>query len=174
MAQTVKNLAAMQKTLVRSRGWEDPLKKEMATHSSILAWRIPWTEEPGGLYSVGSQRVVHDWATEAFFFFQPSCWSAFTGWGPSVACFTAFIRCPSWTTLPTELTCFQSESYSRYHGAIQLLPGWGRCNCFAHRHRSQGPSGGLACEVAVFDFCRSTNKHLKLNKPVSHGRFRLL
>ena len=134
----------------------------------------PWTEEPGGLYSVGSQRVVHDWATEAFFFFQPSCWSAFTGWGPSVACFTAFIRCPSWTTLPTELTCFQSESYSRYHGAIQPLPGWGRCNCFAHRHRSQGPSGGLACEVAVFDFCRSTNKHLKLNKPVSHGRFRLL
>ena len=123
-------------------------------------------------YGVAKSRTrLSNWG---FFFFQPSCWSAFTGWGPSVACFTAFICCPSWTTLPTELTCFQSESYSRYHGAIQPLPGRGRCNCFAHRPRSQGPSGGLACEVAVFDFCRSTNKHLKLNKPVSHGRFRLL
>ena len=116
MAQTVKNLAAMQETLVRPLGWEDPLKKEMATHSSILARRIPWTEEPSGLYSVGSQTVVHDWVTKAFFF-QPSCWSALTGWGPSVASFTPFIHCPSWTTFPTELTCFQSESYSRYHGA---------------------------------------------------------
>ena len=51
MAQTVKNLPAMQETGVRSLGWEDPLEKGMATHSSILAWRIPWTEEPGGLYS---------------------------------------------------------------------------------------------------------------------------
>ena len=56
----VKNLAAMQETWVQSLGWEDPLKKEMSTHSSILAWRIPWTEEPGGLQSTGSQRVRHD------------------------------------------------------------------------------------------------------------------
>ena len=49
---------------VQSLGWEDPLEKEMATHSSILAWRIPWTEEPGGLQSKGSQRVRHDWASE--------------------------------------------------------------------------------------------------------------
>ena len=56
----VKNLAAMQETWVQSLGWEDPLKKEMVTHSSILAWRIPWTEEPGGLPSMGSQRVRHD------------------------------------------------------------------------------------------------------------------
>ena len=49
VAQTVKNLPAMQETQVRSLGWEDPLDKEMATHSSLLAWRIPWTEEPGGL-----------------------------------------------------------------------------------------------------------------------------
>ena len=55
MAQTVKNLAAMQETQVRSLGQEDPLEEEMATHSSILAWRIPWTEEPGGLQSMGSQ-----------------------------------------------------------------------------------------------------------------------
>ena len=50
----VKNLPAMQETLVRSLGWKDLLEKEMATHSSILAWRIPWTEEPGGLQSMGS------------------------------------------------------------------------------------------------------------------------
>ena len=49
MAQMVKNLPAMQETKVQSLGWEDPLEEEMATHSSILAWRIPWTEEPGGL-----------------------------------------------------------------------------------------------------------------------------
>jgi len=50
----------MWETWVQSLGWEDPLEKEMATHSSILAWRIPWTEEPGGLQSTGSQRVGHD------------------------------------------------------------------------------------------------------------------
>ena len=60
----VKNLPAMQETWVRSLGQEDPLEKEMATHSSILAWRIPWTEEPGGLQSTGSQRVGHDLGTE--------------------------------------------------------------------------------------------------------------
>ena len=57
MAQTVKNLPAMQKTQVRSLGREDPLEEGTATHSSVLAWRIPWTEEPGGLQSMGSQRV---------------------------------------------------------------------------------------------------------------------
>ena len=50
----------MQETWVRSPGQEDPLEKGMATHSSILAWRIPWTEEPGGLQSIGSQRIGHD------------------------------------------------------------------------------------------------------------------
>ena len=60
MAQTVKNLPAMQETLVQSLGWEDPLEKEMKTHSSIFAWEIPWTEESGGLWSMGSQRVGHD------------------------------------------------------------------------------------------------------------------
>ena len=53
MAQTVKRLSAMQETLVRSLGWEDPLEKEMATHSSILAWKTPWMEEPGRLQSMG-------------------------------------------------------------------------------------------------------------------------
>ena len=56
----VKNLPAMQETWVRCLVWEDALEKETATHSSILAWKIPWSEEPGGLQSVGLQRVVHD------------------------------------------------------------------------------------------------------------------
>ena len=56
----VKNLPAMQETWVRPQGWEDALEKEMVIHSSILAWRIPQTEEPGGLQSMGSQRVGHD------------------------------------------------------------------------------------------------------------------
>ena len=55
----VKSLSAMQETQVQSLGWEDPLEKEMATHSSILAWKIPWTEEPSRLQSMGSQRVGH-------------------------------------------------------------------------------------------------------------------
>ena len=60
MAQRLKRLSAMQETWVLSLDREDPLEKEMVTNSSILAWRIPWTEEPGGLQSTGSQRVRHD------------------------------------------------------------------------------------------------------------------
>ena len=60
MAQKVKNLPALQETQVQSLGWEDPLEKGMATYSSVLIWRIPWREEPGGLQSTGSQRVAHD------------------------------------------------------------------------------------------------------------------
>ena len=60
VAQTVKNLPAMQETWVQSLDQEDPLEKEMATHSSILAWEISWTEEPGRLQSMGSQTVRHD------------------------------------------------------------------------------------------------------------------
>ena len=56
----VKNLPAMPEAWVLSLGWEDSLKEEMTTHSSILAWEIPWTEEPGGLWSMGSQRVGHN------------------------------------------------------------------------------------------------------------------
>ena len=60
MAEMVKRLSAMQETRVRSLGWEDPLTKERAARSSILAWKIPWTVEPGRLPSMGSQRVEHD------------------------------------------------------------------------------------------------------------------
>ena len=83
VAQMVKCLPMMQETQVRFLGGEDPLEKEMATHSSTLAWKIPWTEEPGGLQSMGSQRVRHDWATSpspslpSF----PGC-SYSASWGP--------------------------------------------------------------------------------------------
>ena len=60
MAQTVKDLPAMQETQVQSLGQADPLEKEMATHCSIFAWRVPWTGEPGGIQSMGSKRVRHD------------------------------------------------------------------------------------------------------------------
>ena len=60
IAQLVKNPPAVRETRVRSLGWEDALEKEMAAHSSILAWKIPWTAEPGRLLSMGSQRVGHD------------------------------------------------------------------------------------------------------------------
>ena len=67
MAQLIKNLPTMWETWVRSLGWEDPLEKGMATHFSILAWKIPWTEEPGGLQSMGLQKKVkHDRATNIF------------------------------------------------------------------------------------------------------------
>ena len=67
VAQMVKCLPAMQKTQVQSLGWEDPLEKEMTTHSSILAWKIPQTEDPGSLQFMGSQRVGHNWATSLSF-----------------------------------------------------------------------------------------------------------
>ena len=67
VAQLVKNLPEMWETWVISLGWEDPLEKGMATYSSMLAWRIPWTEEPGGLQSMGSQRVRYDWASSLHF-----------------------------------------------------------------------------------------------------------
>ena len=63
VTQKLKRLPLMRETWVWSLGQEDPLEKEMATHSSILAWRIPWTEKPGGLQSMGSQRVRHNWET---------------------------------------------------------------------------------------------------------------
>ena len=86
VAQTVKNLPAMQETSVQSLGWEDPLEEGIAVHSSILAWRNPWTEEPGRLQSMGLQRVGYDWVTNtstlfALIFllhFKPSTWANFS------------------------------------------------------------------------------------------------
>ena len=77
VAQTVKCMPTMQETWVRSLGGEHSLEKEIATHSSTLAWKIPWTEEPGRLQSMGLQRVGHDWVTShtqsMLWFFQYSC-----------------------------------------------------------------------------------------------------
>ena len=70
----VKHLPTIQETQVGSLGWEDPLEKEMGTNSSTFAWKIPWTEEPGKLQSIGSQRVGHDWATSLYYLY--SCNSA--------------------------------------------------------------------------------------------------
>ena len=67
VAQTLKHLSTMRETRVRSLGWEDPLEKEMATHSNTIAWKIPWMEEPGRLQSMRLQRVGHNWATSLFF-----------------------------------------------------------------------------------------------------------
>ena len=80
MAQVVKRLSTVQETWVRSLGWEDPLEKEMATHSSTLAWKIPWTEECCRLQSMGSQRVRHDWGTSLSLS------------GPEKLCFLALIH----------------------------------------------------------------------------------
>ena len=68
----IRSLLPMQETRIWFLGWEDPLEKEMSTHSSILAWRIPWTEKPGGLLSMESQRVGQDWTTNTFFTFTLS------------------------------------------------------------------------------------------------------
>ena len=74
MAQAAKNLPAVQETWAPSLGWEDPLEKRMATHSSILAWRFPWTEDPGGPQLMGSQRVRHNWETNSLsIFMRLSC-----------------------------------------------------------------------------------------------------
>ena len=78
VAQTVKHLSAVWETKFRSLGWEDPLEKEVATHSSPLAWKIPWTEEPNRLQPVGSQRVRHDWVTSLFFFLIFCSWRGLT------------------------------------------------------------------------------------------------
>ena len=82
VAQRLKCLPPMRETRVRSLGWEDPLEKEMVTHSSILAWRMPWTEEPGRLQSTGSQRVGHDWLTSLHFTSYAHHWNWHRmGWG---------------------------------------------------------------------------------------------
>ena len=70
MAQTIKRLSTMWETQVRALGWEDPLENEMAIHSSTIAWKIPWTEEPGRLQSMGLQRFGHDRATSLSLSFQ--------------------------------------------------------------------------------------------------------
>ena len=88
VAQTIKNPPAMQETWVWAPDWEDLLEKGMAIHSSILAWRIPWTEEPGKLQSIGSLRVEHDWETNTFTVMEPMEQSYRTMSSNTVFCFS--------------------------------------------------------------------------------------
>ena len=80
VAQMVKCLPAVWETRVQALGWEDPLEKEMATHSSTFAWKIPWTEEPSRLQSMGWQRVGHNWATSLQELFGIVCLSYTLNW----------------------------------------------------------------------------------------------
>ena len=98
VAQTVKRLSTMQETQVQSLGQEDPLEQKMAIHSSTIAWKIPWTEEPGRLQSMGSQRVGHDWATSlslSFTFIYKGTWTSV-----KFGMVAKGRRSCSWTTLP--------------------------------------------------------------------------
>ena len=114
VAQTVKNLPAMWETWVGSLDW-DPLEKEMAIRSSILAWRIPWTEEAGRLQSMGLQRVGHDWATNTF---------TFTGLIPSVGgekAYTKGVERPS-STRSGEISSTGKEDSLKCRGLMFPLP----------------------------------------------------
>ena len=87
VAQMVKRLSTIQETGVRSLGREDPLEKEMAIYSSTIAWKLPWTEEPGRLRSMGTQRVRHDWATSLFFNIHLFCeWMLHSSWQNLLKC----------------------------------------------------------------------------------------
>ena len=120
----VKNLPAMWETHVWSLGWEDPLKKEMATHSSTLAWKIRWTEEPGRLQSMGSQRVGHDWATSLHFtFFLGNLQiQQVLGW-PKISLFSSnffpwdVMEKPEWTFWPTQyISCLWNIQFTHSRG----------------------------------------------------------
>ena len=136
VAQTVKCLPTMQETWVRSLGREDPLEKEMETHSTIHAWKIPWTEEPGGLQSMGSQRVGHDCATSLHFISYCVCQRP-----PH----------PSWLSrhIPSSTSCFWVYT----QGPIPL-PGFSSenrccCCCCCYQNSCLCPSLFLWLETAT-------------------------
>ena len=104
----VKHLSTMRETWFRSLGWGDPLEKEMAIYSRTIAWKIPWTEEPGRLQSMGSQRVGHDWATSLHFtsLRDPDlgCVIRFSRWDWHSACALGLTRLRwSWGPCPTSM-----------------------------------------------------------------------
>ena len=136
VAQSLKRLPPTWETWVRSLGWEDPLEKEMATHSSILAWGIPWTEEPGRLQSTGSQRVWHDWATSLSLSCDLRLLNAYSHWQPifrvnspslSLCLFFSVFLC---TTMRLTVQTWTSKTRQKYY-CFQTLD---------NRHpRTQGP-----------------------------------
>ena len=133
----------MQETWVRSLGWEDPLEKETATHSSILAWRIPWTEEPGGLQSTGLQRVGRDWAT-----------TSLSSLIPMMLIFNLAISCLIMSNLPwfMDLTFQGPTQYCSLQHWILLSPPdtstTGCRSCFV-------PTASFFLELLVIALCSS-------------------
>ena len=113
VAQMVKNLPVMQVTQVQSLGQEDPLEKEMAIHSSILAWRIPWTEESGGQQSTGSRRVGHNWATNTYH------WTI-VSWYPFLCSNIPSLPLRSWITE----TCSRASTVARLRSQNCLDKQW--------------------------------------------------
>ena len=131
LAQTVKSLPGMRETWVWSLGWEDPLEKEMATHSSTLAWKIPWTEEPGRLQLTGKQRVRHNWATSLSFSCCVACgilvpWPEIKPKSPALGAWSlnywttrevpplCFDGCFSWLSSPSDLTRDLGSPWGQY------------------------------------------------------------
>ena len=116
MAQMVKHLPSMWETQVQSLGWEDPLEKEMATHSSTLAWKIPWTEEPGSLQSMGSQRVRQDWVTKLNFNWKIIAFQYCVGSCYTTTCISHEYPCgPSLLNFPPHPTppgCHRAHSWA--------------------------------------------------------------
>ena len=146
IAQTVKNLHAMWETQVWSLGWEDPLEKGMAIHSSILAWKIPWTEEPGGLQYMGLQRAGHNWMTNTFTFLTTGYLASFLFLMETktkvclVLCLKFLIGINSWVFIIYLLLCYffqvhKAENLSCYllrttiQEAITILT---LCHLFGH------------------------------------------
>ena len=161
----VKNLPAMQETQVLSLCWEDLLEKGTATHSSILAWRIPWTEKPGGLPSMGSQRVRHNWATNSFTFSlyligtlgnlrsnHSSTTKHQRMWNKSQylwALFSSFIKRAIWTIWTLNSVPYSSKNH-RYYRTGYLL--WCAQICYKLNLTYQGTSNSVT--KIAWDFVR--------------------
>ena len=119
VAQMVKCLPTMQETRVQSLGLEDPLEKEMATHSSILVWKIPWTEKPGWLLSMGSQRVGHDWVTSLSIYHCLCCDQLFKRFVVVSAISTTLWTNKKWL----HFAQVASVQFGSWHPTPLLLPG---------------------------------------------------
>ena len=147
MAQTVKNLPAMQETWVQSLAQEDPLVKELATHSSALAWRIPWTEKPGRLKFMGSKRARYDWVTNFHFSLSDVTYM----WNPQNT-----KRKKKQLVDKTEL-----QQTNRYRNRPVVTRGWGRCNIGVRKWEVQTVGckisyKGVLCNTAnTTDICNN-------------------
>ena len=132
VAQTVNDVPAMQETWIWSLGLEDPLEEGMATHSSILAWRIPWTEEPDGLQSIGSQRVGRDWVTKHSTLSSPSLPDRYSPSGHRQ------IRVLASVTLWQVFVYLKWDMRKRKHKTDEWAKVWinNSCSCVTDGHRA--------------------------------------